>query len=209
VCLRAVATCVRIADDAARVGSADAGRLASACERWLTTEDCAQAASDAAPITMAQSRSGFRARANAIAGATPRALRLTSTYEMTASSRDMLHPQLAPQPKPKIQHPHGRIQSGRNGGGTRSDGPQATRFPLGCGGCATQPGRFTRTCDPGASRARNWAPAPSAPGLVPETPQPLHPLALLWSNRTGVVGPGSGVDTELKLPAAHLRLTLD
>ena len=46
-------------------------------------------------------------------------------------------------------------------------------------------------------------------GKMGSKPQPLHALALLWSNRTGVVGPGSGVDTELKLPAAHLRLTLD
>jgi hypothetical protein len=76
--------------DAVRSSGSDACRLtAGPSEILLTTEDCAQAASQAAARMTATSRTTFRPVLNA-------------TQEVLAQPMvNMLHPQLAPQPKPK------------------------------------------------------------------------------------------------------------
>ena len=61
VCLRTAATRFLIIGAAVRSWSSDATRLARNSDFWLTTDDCAQAASDAAAIPTANSRTTFAA----------------------------------------------------------------------------------------------------------------------------------------------------
>jgi hypothetical protein len=69
VCLLTAATRLFIMDDVARSWSSDACRLARSSDFWVTTEDCAQAASDAAASETASSRMNFPARAAGMNGA--------------------------------------------------------------------------------------------------------------------------------------------
>jgi hypothetical protein len=102
ICLLTAATRRFIMDDVVRSWSSDTCRLARSSDFWVTTEDCAQAASDAAASVTANSRMNFPARAG-INGASSRVQpALTSTHEILVQPmEDMLQSSLAPQPKPK------------------------------------------------------------------------------------------------------------
>jgi|SRR5882672_6847680 hypothetical protein len=81
VCLLTAATRLVI-DDVVR-SLTDACRLARKSDFWVTTDDCAQAASDAAPRATASSRMTFPARAAKTSGASSRVQpALASTYEV-------------------------------------------------------------------------------------------------------------------------------
>jgi hypothetical protein len=103
VCFLDAATRRFIIDDVVCSWCSDACRPARSSDFWVTTEDCAQAASDAAPSVTASSRMNFPARAAGINGASTRVQpALTSTHEIPVQPmEDMLQSPLAPQPKPK------------------------------------------------------------------------------------------------------------
>ncbi|NOJ48113.1 hypothetical protein [Bradyrhizobium archetypum] len=107
-------------DDVIRSGSSDACLLARSSGFWLTTEDCAQAASDAAPSMTANSRINFPARAAVI----DRASRptLTSMHEAPVQPmEDMLQsPARAPA---QAENQHAAIAEPNPGGSVAERNP--------------------------------------------------------------------------------------
>src|SRR5260370_18786853 len=128
VCFFTDATRLFGTDDGVGSCSSEACLVARSSERWLTTEVCAQAASVAAESASRSSRTTLRPV-------------LQSTREVLALPMDnMLHPQLAPQPKPKTNTPQGS-ESNRGDTVAGSGRPQFRPRNSGrCGGWVTARG---------------------------------------------------------------------
>ena len=100
VCFLTAATRRLIAGDAVRSWSSDATRLARNSDLWLTTEDCAQAASDAAAALTASHRMTLAASLRSI----PISKYEAQIREVQARSMDMLQSPTCAPAQAKNQH---------------------------------------------------------------------------------------------------------
>ena len=117
--------------DDVRSWSSDATRLARNSDFWLTTVDCAQAASDAAATLTASSRMTFPTAGIQGAWRCVRSVPI-STYEVaSAVDGHVAIPNLRPSPSRKPTRPIVRIQSGRNRGRKKSDPASPAQFRWG------------------------------------------------------------------------------